>query len=569
MDFLEGIALKNYRGIGQEFVLAANMSRFNYFLGENNSGKSTFLNFVSTYLPNIGQSREGLSLGSLDRNLTGGQVEVLTPNAADSLYERVVEKIRNRHVSSDHSLRGILDSLALEGYIWAHWKEPFAKPEGLWAPDGEAIILNVLPRHADVQRLWTALTGQSGGGLHEHWIPGILNSILTSFQPPNRKVKLIPAKRQLGQAGEKFDDFSGSGLIDELARLQNPDIGQRENKIKFEKINIFVQRVLDVNQSRIEIPHDRNRVLVHNNGRVLPINSLGTGIHELILLAAFCTIAENTIVCIEEPENHLHPNLQKALIRYLDSETKNQYIIASHSNSFLTSDDCSVYHVSLKDNHTSVRKAISPSEKHLICYDLGYLPSDILQSNCCIWVEGPSDRVYLNHWIWAKAPDLIEGLHYSIMFYGGRLLSHLSASDDDLADFIALRRLNRHSAIVIDSDKSSARGKINDTKSRLISEFSERPGFSWLTKGREVENYIRTDLIEEAIKSIHSKSFGKMNGTGQFDNLLNFKKKRSSDSKTADKIGVARFVAKRPADFSILDLNMRIEELTAFIRAAN
>ena len=47
----------------------------------------------------------------------------------------------------------------------------------------------------------------------------------------------------------------------------------------------------------------------------------------------------------------------------------------------------------------------------------------ILQANCVVWVEGPSDRIYLKHWIEAVTSELIEGLHYSIMFYGGRLLS--------------------------------------------------------------------------------------------------------------------------------------------------
>ncbi len=53
-------------------------------------------------------------------------------------------------------------------------------------------------------------------------------------------------------------------------------------------------------------------------------------------------------------------------------------------------------------------------------------------------------------------PDLREGIHYSIMFYGGRLLNHLSADDPDITEFIKLRRLNRHLAVVMDSDKASA-----------------------------------------------------------------------------------------------------------------
>ena len=36
-------------------------------------------------------------------------------------------------------------------------------------------------------------------------------------------------------------------------------------------------------------------------------------------------------------------------------------------------------------------------------------------------------QIYLNHWLSEAAPDLVEGLHYSLMTYGGRLLSHLTA----------------------------------------------------------------------------------------------------------------------------------------------
>ncbi len=93
-----------------------------------------------------------------------------------------------------------------------------------------------------------------------------------------------------------------------------------------------------------------------------------------------------------------------------------------------------------------------------VCQDLGYKASDILQSNAIIWVEGPSDRIYLQHWIKSMAPELREGSDFSIMFYGGRLLSHLHMEDgdsenEDVQSLIAVRQLNRHMAVVIDSDK--------------------------------------------------------------------------------------------------------------------
>jgi hypothetical protein len=69
------------------------------------------------------------------------------------------------------------------------------------------------------------------------------------------------------------------------------------------------------------------------------------------------------------------------------------------------------------------------------------------------------------------APELSEGLHYSIIFYGGRLPSHLTADDQRVLDSIALQRLKRNVAMILDSDRS-ADGPIN----RQFARYSLKPG---------------------------------------------------------------------------------------------
>jgi predicted ATP-dependent endonuclease of OLD family len=174
------------------------------------------------------------------------------------------------------------------------------------------------------------------------------------------------------------------------------------------------------------------------------------------------------------------------------NSTTNQYFISTHSAAFMDTQDAEIYHVKMEGNASKVERATSDKHRSAICEDLGYQPSDLLQANCVIWVEGPSDRIYLNYWISAKETNFIEGIHYSIMFYGGRLLSHLSGENESELgkDFISLRQLNRRGVILIDSDKKNANSKINDTKKRLKEEFDQGPGFTWITKGREIENYL-------------------------------------------------------------------------------
>jgi len=78
------------------------------------------------------------------------------------------------------------------------------------------------------------------------------------------------------------------------------------------------------------------------------------------------------------------------------------------------------------------------------------------------------------------------------MFYGGRLLSHLSADDELVSDFITLNRLNRNVAVVMDSDKASDAADVSGTKRRIAAGLKQNCGFDWITKGREIENYLDT-----------------------------------------------------------------------------
>ena len=203
-----------------------------------------------------------------------------------------------------------------------------------------------------------------------------------------------------------------------------------------------------------------------------------------------------------------------------------------------------------------------------------------MQANAVIWVEGPSDRIYLKHWIEAVNADLVESIHYSIMFYGGRLLSHLSADDEEVDSFIALRALNKHLAVVMDSDKDGPYKKINDTKKRVRDELQDGESIAWITKGREIENYVEHALLQRAVSEVHSGNYGKPSKGGTYEHALYFRSKskpakgrsKALPSKLitdVDKVRVARRVCEREADLSVLDLRERITELVDLIEKAN
>jgi predicted ATPase len=573
MTGLDGFGFSSYRSFGEKIQLVGPLQKINLVIGQNNSGKSNILQFAYHHLHGVASAaRDGAFYSGfkpIDNNI--GRPAHVKFAIGQSLGTAHIRWRAYFEKSQRLGIMAILEKLLRSSSLTSDGEVAwfiYEMSQNSKFKISQDLVRNVAHElnQGEWSTLWTSLTGQRSGDLIEHWVPETLHKI-SPVQEPLPPVIFVPAIRAVQDKSGDATDFSGAGLIKKLAHLQQPGYSEQHLKNIFEKINIFLRKVTGSASAYIDIPAAGNTINVYLNGRMLPLESLGTGVHEVVILAAAATVVSEHLVCIEEPEIHLHPLLQRKLIEHLQEATDNQYLIATHSGHILDEKGVNIFHVKLREEHSTVRRAVESPEKFNVCFDLGYRSSDLLQSNCVIWVEGPSDRTYIRHWLRQVAPQFVEGTHFSLMFYGGRLLSHLTAEDPEVTDFISLRRLNRFISIVIDSDRAKPRQRLNATKVRVRSEFEKGPGFAWITAGREIENYIPGKVLEQAIREVHG-NVRDVPDPGQFGNTLVYVNIKGT-RKEADKVKVACKVTQESKIPKSLDLRQQLEKLVRFIGEAN
>lgn len=568
------------------------MSGVHLVAGPNNAGKSNILSAVDRLLPRL-SDHASIELASVD--LPSGSPVTGTSEARptlaiaiptfEDLFSSKIERSRDPYGVLSRLMSQLLECEAIDGRgnFWIELIPNLERPLALgpWSAaqaQGARLADQIAPgiRDTTLERFCSnaasLLVGRAEGDPGTN-LAAIIDSVFRELELPT--VAVIPPFRQIAEGdGLSGTSYAGDGLAERLGRLQNPEASNYDaDKARFHAVNAFVQDLLSDPRARLEVTR-QNDLLLEHNGQRLPLSSYGTGIHQTIILAVASSVLENHLVCIEEPEIHLHPTMQRKLLGYLAATTSNQYLVATHSAAMLDAARASISAVSLQGGYSRVQAAITPEHVARIGAELGYRASDLVQSNAVIWVEGPSDRTYLSFWLSQLAPDLEEGKHFSIMFYGGSLLRYLAPEDPSVEEFVTLPRLNRNYAVVMDSDKLGPYKRISATKRHIKTQLDD--GLDnhavWVTKGYTIENYVPPDLLADAVRLVHPSAACTWSGE-TYENPLG--QEHLANLKYADKPAVALTVTELwrtagpvPADWS-LDLRSRVGELVALVRAAN
>ena len=544
MHQIKNIRFKGYKVFPRnQYAEMENLSRVNVIIGKNNCGKTSLLDIIETIYNN------DLSIKPT----------------------RDVEEIVVDAPIDDDMIRRVFYGYSGIG----HWNQSNLS---------EHVKGRVYPFILDSNNSFS-INMDMIRGLGSH-----INPACSEFSNRKRyyKFRKITAERNIYPEPEGKEKLysDGEGASNLIATFLNDSLHD-ESIIE----DTFLNALNRIMQPESEFVSIRVQQVTYNNQRLwevflqekgfqrVPLSKSGSGLKTIVLVLLNLLVIPHVneykgaklVYGFEELENNLHPALQRRLFEYIyDYAITNDIIVflTTHShiaiNAFFDKDNASIYHVIKENGLAEIKRIESYIDKTEILDDLDVKASDILQSNGIIWVEGPSDRIYIKRWLELFTPnEYEEGKHYQFLYYGGRLLSQYSAKEE--TDLINIITTNRNAAIVIDSDKRSRSASLNNTKKRIMDEFDRLGMFYWVTKGKEIENYLPKEAVE-AMLDIALES-----GCSQYKLFPDFiapyyKGFSSKKVPFANKIK-GHISLENSAD--ILDLKKQIEKLYAHIKAWN
>lgn len=403
---IEEIKLFNYKGITE--VELKGLSHINVVCGKNNSGKSSILESIAQQ-----QHR------TLGRTIKESGIDWLNNN-----FELVT-----RNYSEPHPTTLI------------RWFKDFMPSQ-----IGITIYDNMIEaKTREYSESFNSHVGRRYGVLDfNNFLRSFVQEEIQFFKP-----LLIPPKRRLEH--EIIINTSvqptpeGTQLLNRLFVLKNQDPHSKEYRI-YKEIYENFSKITDGYYFNI-VPAKENKISVFFSNDLkawIKGDACGLGLRDVLIILSFVIDFDYNFIMIEEPENHIHPDMQRRLLQFLKGIEDKQFLMATHSNVFLdpTYTD-KMYFV----ERTDTVHIYDKTKRAAMLRDLGYSIVDNLVSDLVILTEGPSDAPIIEEI--CKKIGFWELYSIKIWSLGGDIMSQL-----DLSTFVDNIGSNKVIAL-IDSDTES------------------------------------------------------------------------------------------------------------------
>ena len=520
---IESIYFKGHLCFKKEWAGFDTIKPVNVIIGRNNSGKSHLLDLV-----------EALCDGTLNDHRWQYQSRSVLDE--ESLRSKFLEKHRGDGLEGDH---------------WNDQGRHFIDKPITWEVDANGDISNeVFPddvkldspydkdltneRLSRIRQVLENVTHQFNGQSFRR----LLADRDIKTEPQDVNLTLGPDGNGASNIVRRFlltanEEFPGEVIKQELLDALNFIFG---NDGEFSEITVQVH-----DDGNSDGPQGYWEVCLGEDKKgLIPLNKSGSGLKTILLVLLNLLVMpkiekrdkSDFVFAFEELENNLHPALLRRLFQYIEEYTINEkthIFLTTHSSTALDffgiSENAQIIHV-LHDGESARTTTVSAHFDRLgVVSELGAKPSDLLQANGIVWVEGPSDRIYLNSWIDLYSKGRFqEGRDYQCAFYGGSLLARIQFNSPEEAeeaenDLVNLLWVNPNIIVVCDGDRTAKDSDIKNRVRRIQEEVKEIPdAHIWITSAKEIENYIPGSVLEEALNR------SGLRDPGQYENFFPRKK---------------------------------------------
>lgn len=424
------LTLRNFKSVGEQVY---HFTRFDLLVGRNNSGKSTVLQAMAIWQFCVDEFHRSKRTGT-----TG--IQVVLPNfTALPVPEFILlwKDRTDRHYPTDAATGKKKQEFVLIK-ILLEWQD---------AP-GQTGAFGVELRYHSPQTLY-ATPSDGWSAFREYEKAGSLPRIayvppFSGLEPTEKFLDISPMRQQVGKGQP------GSVLRNLLLRVSTPsprDNGEQTPRrspsaADWTELAGVVERWFSVKISPPSYQSTRDvyiTVEYADGNRSYDIISGGSGFHQTLTLLAFLFGYQPTTILLDEPDAHLHVNLQREILDYFkrkSQELGTQFLIATHAEEFARGVDASQI-ISLL-NRKPERVKSTPAVLQAMADVSNEEITRLMASPYILYVEGESDERILRAWAGAcGAQEAIDKVCFKTMGGGGK--KNMKERAD--AHFVALQQI--------------------------------------------------------------------------------------------------------------------------------